>query len=136
MAIMTNKILGKQLIDEVWNKGYLTLLDQVIKPHCIIHVPGLPASTGPEGFKQYILMFRNGFPDLLLTLQMEVAEDNILVEKLLITGTHQNIFMGKFPTQNKVEVTAVFIYRIELDKFEEIWFNIDYLSLFEQINII
>ena len=64
MTTEQNKSLFRQFIDEVFNQGNMSAVDELVAPDFVEHEelpPGIP--TDREGVKQLTLMLRSAFPD-------------------------------------------------------------------------
>ena len=96
MLSETNKTLSRRFFDEVFGKGKLNVLDEIIaKDHVNSGpgtLPGLPA--GPEGTKQLVTVYRNAFPDLRFTIDEQIAEGDKVVTRWTGYGTHKAELVG------------------------------------------
>ena len=68
------------------------------------------AADGHEGFKRVLGVFRDAFPDLTLTIDFIVADDERLVAYVTTTGTHQGSFMGAPPTGKRFKAQSADIF--------------------------
>lgn len=89
-----------------------------------------------EGFKQFIKMVRDAFPDFHDTVEDLIAENDKVVLRVTCTGTHKGEFMGVPPTGKQVTVSAIAIYRFAGGKAVEHWNVTDRLSLMQQLGVI
>lgn len=96
--------------------------------------PGLP--LGIEGDKLFFTMLLNAFPDLEVKTEDLIAEEDRVVERLTLCGTHKGMFMGASPTGKRVAWGFINIYRIEDSKVIELWSEGDHLGLMQQIGLI
>jgi predicted SnoaL-like aldol condensation-catalyzing enzyme len=62
MSTEENKAKVRRMIEEVWNKGDLALVDDLVAPNYVYHFPGREDIKGPEGLKQFVTMVRTAFP--------------------------------------------------------------------------
>lgn len=133
-----NKSLAHRFIDEVYNKGNLDFIDEVVAPNWVEHDPSSPEgmSSSLEGAKRFVEMYRNAFPDIQITVEDLIAEKNKVVTRWTARGTHQGELMGIPPSGNRVEVTGINIDRIEGGKVVESWSNYDTLGMMQQIGAV
>jgi SnoaL-like polyketide cyclase len=68
MSIEENKALVQRLLTEVWSKGNLNLIDELIAPDYVLHDPTHPGLRGRAGIRESIIMYRGAFPDLLFMI--------------------------------------------------------------------
>jgi SnoaL-like polyketide cyclase len=64
MSIEANKILVHRLYEEVFNRGTLSTVDELLAADYVDHTAFPGTAPGPEGLKQFISLFRTAFPDL------------------------------------------------------------------------
>src|SRR6267142_6423651 len=88
-----NKQFVQQLFAEVVNGKNLSVTEKYIAPGFVPHgIPG--ANTGPDGFKQTVQQFIDGFPDIHVYQESLIAEGDTVVTRGYWTGTHKGNFMG------------------------------------------
>ena len=74
--------------------------------------PGLP--PGPAGAKQYVGGAYKRFPDIHVTIEDMIAEDDKVVVRNRWTGTDAT-------SQERVEFSGIVIWRIEASQIHERW---------------
>jgi steroid delta-isomerase-like uncharacterized protein len=132
-----NKALIRRFLEEVWNKGNLDVIDELIAPEFVQHDPASPEEMhGPEDARQYVQMNRNAFPDLRITVEDQVAEGKKVATRVTIRGTHQGDLEGMPPSGNRIEISAITIDRFSGGKFVETWLNSDDLGMMRQLGAI
>jgi predicted ester cyclase len=134
MSTEDNKALVRRFYEE-FNKKNLAVIDQFIDPNFVDHSPppGLPADI--EGAKQQFGIFQ-AFPDLHVTVQDLIAEEDKVMARLNIRGTHQGPFMGLPPSGRHVTFAAIDIHRIAGGKSVEHWDTSDTLGLLQQLGVV
>jgi predicted ester cyclase len=92
----------------------------------IIHgfPPHLP--TNKEGFKQFINLLWNAFPDIKIMFDDIIIEGNKVACRYNLTGTHKGEFMGLQPTDKQLRVNGMTVFSFRDTKCIERW---DVLSL-------
>jgi steroid delta-isomerase-like uncharacterized protein len=136
MSTEQNKDLVRRFYEEVWNKGNLTVADQLMATDVVDHTapPGLP--PGLEGHKQLVIMFRTPFPDLDSTIEDQVAEVDTVVSRLIVRGTNKGEFFGVPPTGKQFTITSIDLDRLTNGKIVEHWSIADQLGLMQQLGVI
>ncbi len=129
------KATYRRMIDEVFNRGNLDVADEVTAPDIIDHsgMPGRP--PGPEGVKWAAQMFRAAFPDLQVTVEDQVAEGDLLVNRFTVRGTHQGEFAGVPATGKTATVSGIDCLRIRDGKAAEHWMQMDMVGLLQQLGV-
>jgi steroid delta-isomerase-like uncharacterized protein len=135
MSTEENKALILRMYEEVHNKGNLDVLDEITATDFIDHnlAPGLP--SGLDGAKQLFTMFHSAFPDFHVTVEDMIAEEDKVVSRLTMGGTHKGEFMGIPPTGKEVSVEVIDILRINNGKAVERWGIFDQLGLMQQLDV-
>jgi predicted ester cyclase len=137
MSTDDNKALARRLIEEAWNQGNLTTVDELMAPSHVGHhslVPTQPPSR--EFYKQYIVRTRTAFPDFHATIEEQIAEGDLVVTRWLVQGTHQGMFRGHSPTGKQMTLTGIVIDRIVDGKVVEGWMEMDTLHQMQQLGVI
>jgi len=130
-----NKMLVRRAYEEVYNQGRLELIDELVTDDFVVHV-GAEDLHGPAALKEYVTMLRGGFPDLHLTIDMQVADGDIVVTRWTGHGTHTGAFQGIPPTGRRGSMTGIDIDRIHDGRTVECWTNTDELGLLQQLGVI
>jgi predicted ester cyclase len=135
MSTEENKAMIRRVWEEIINKGDLTVADEIMTNNYVYRGSGGQEFHGPEGFKQFITMFRTAFPDLHATVEDMFAVGDKVAHRATLRGTHKGDLMGIAPTGKQVAIAAIVISRFEGDKEAEAWANLDQLSMMQQMGI-
>ena len=135
MSVEENKAMVRRDIEEVFNKGDLSLVDEIIAPNWVFYGPGGVERKGREGFKQIVTMLRNAFPDLHMTIEDMVAEGDMVAVRYMMRGTFKGELMGMAPTGNQFTMTSALFIRFEDGKEIEVREIYDQLTVFQQLGI-
>ena len=138
MSSETNKTVARRLLEEVWNKGNLAVLNEIIAKDHVGNGPGsLPESpTGPDGTKQLVTMYRNAFPDVRFTVDEQIAEGDNVVTRWTADCTHKGELQGLPATGKSSTVTGIAIDRIVNGKIAASWGIFDYFGMMQQLGVI
>jgi predicted ester cyclase len=115
-----NKALDRRFVEEVLNQGKLEVIDEL-------------RSVDLEGSRQRIRMFRAAFPDLHVTVETQVAEDDWVVTRCVFHGTHLGLLMGVAPTGKRVEFQVIAMNRYSGGRSVEEWGLRDIHGLLQQL---
>ncbi|HMD81752.1 MAG TPA: ester cyclase, partial [Anaerolineales bacterium] len=130
MSIEDNKNIIRRY-QEAYNNNNLDALDEVVAVNVLTPkiMPGIP--SGLEGAKAVHQRSLLGMPDFHTRIDDLVAEDDKVVARVTMTGTHTGDFWGFPATGNKVTFTGIYIARIENGKIVEHWGEEDGISLMQ-----
>ena len=125
MSSEENKALVRREQEELWNAtGNLDAAQELF------------VADRVEVARQEAADFREGFPDVVSTIEDLIAEGDKVVARWRARATHQGEYMGIPPTGKEVEFTGISVYRIEAGKIAESWNEEDELGLMQQIGAI
>jgi predicted ester cyclase len=132
MSTSKNKAIFRR-VDEVWNKGNVAILSELIAPNFVCHI--IPEVKGPEGYKQYVIRERTAFPDFHGTIDKMVAEGDMVAAFYTFGGTFKGELAGIAPTGKKFTLPYVVLSRFEGGKMAEAWEFTDSLTWYRQLGI-
>lgn len=115
-----NKSLVRRWVTELWNKGNLTVASEIFAS---TYVHRTPVATYADlaAFLQMISNFRLGVPDVQVIVQDLIAEDDKLVFRWQLTGTHRGTLFGIAATNKSITHSGITIQRVENGKIVEAW---------------
>jgi len=132
-----NKNVVRRLFEEVWNKGQVSVADELFTPNYNHHDSSTPdVGRGPESEKKRVTLYRNAFPDMRLTIDEILAEGETVVARWSCRGTHKGDLNGIAPTGKQFNITGVSIARFTNGKMFEGHVNWDALGLMQQLGVV
>ena len=136
MSTESHKALVRRLVDEVQNGGNIAAVDEIAAPTFVNHSAPPGMSSDREGVKQITLLFRQAFPDGVMTVEDMLAEGDLVATRKTFRGTHQGPFMGLAPTGKQVEIGLIDIVRVVDGRVTEHWNAVDNLGLLQQLGVL
>ena len=145
MSTEDNKAIVRRFFEEVHNQGNVAAVDELLAPNILLHFDApsdVPVSAemqlSLEEIKQVVSDFRTSFPDLHYTVDLQVAEGDLVVSRVTVHGTHTGeyrglTFKGMPPTGKQVTWTETHIYRLAAGKIVEYWSNEDDVGRLQQV---
>jgi predicted ester cyclase len=121
MSEDANKQVVRRFIDEVVNTGDVSRVEDFIGPDYVDHYAGEDAPTGPGVMAEHIRDVRATYPDLHVTIEQQFADGDVVISRVLATGTHQGSWLGMAPTGKRVRITVVNIDRVRDGRIIEHW---------------
>jgi steroid delta-isomerase-like uncharacterized protein len=135
MSVEENKAMARRIVEEFLNKSQPSVVDEIFAEDFINHSPQAGTTPDREGLKQMIAVFRQGFGDSHNTIEDLIAENDKVVVRLRMTGTHTGEFMGIPPTQKRIDGYSISIIRISEGKVKERWNIMDRLEMMRQLGL-
>lgn len=130
-----NKTLVERAF-EAWDNHDVDAFDEVYAEdvtHRNVDLGGL------EALRKSAEVWFDAFPDLSHTVEAIIAEDDIVVARVRLSGTHtgeSELYGGIDPTGAEVEMLGLFMERIEDGKIVERWVVENHLKFLEQLNAV
>jgi len=118
-----NEQLYRRYMEDMWNKHDPSVVDRYLSPDFIEHNPRLP--SGLAGRKQFVASVLAAFSDYHADVQQVLAEGDMVVARVVWTGTQDGPYDGRPPTGNKLVFSTADFLRIENGKFVEHWDVVD-----------
>ena len=127
--LKTQKLQGEAI-----NQGELDKLNQVFAPGVNDHDPAPDQGKGPEGFIKFFTQFRSAFPDLKVTVEHIVQDEDNVAMAYTITGTQEGPFQGIPATGKKIKARGMQIAKFNSDaQIKERWGSSDEAGILQQI---
>ncbi len=131
-----NKVVMRRIIEEAWNQGNYEVIKETLSPDYVGHMIPATFPAGPEGFRQYIQMYRDAIPDLHIQIDDMLYGEGKVVSRVSVRGTHGGPMMNIPPTHKKIAITGMVITRFENGRNVEMWGEHDTFGLMQQIGVI
>ena len=123
-----NKSLVIKANDELFNKGNLSFADEVFSSDY--------AGEGPEWIKKFVGNRRTAFPDIQVSIDPIIAEDNMTAWRRTHTGTHQGEYMGFQPSGKKISWQTITVSQYNEDgKIVKEWIVSDLFEVLQNQKI-
>jgi predicted ester cyclase len=135
-SIANNKAVSRRWI-EVFNARDDAAEAGVRAPDYVAHAPASlePVPLDSESWTQFLSGFVEGFSDLRLTVEDAVAEGDLVAQRVHFAGTHTGQFQGLPPTHKKVSFSGLELNRFVNGQVAEHWFQLDTLTLLQQLGL-
>jgi steroid delta-isomerase-like uncharacterized protein len=137
MSTEENKAIARRVNDEVWSEGHLDVIDELFADDFVATIVGAPEQIrGPQGFREFVVMYRTAFPDLRITVDEQFAEGETVVTRWTATGTNEGELMGIPATGKQATTAGININRISNGKLVVGWGLFDQLGLLQQLGAV
>ncbi len=136
MTTQEHKAIARRFNEDVWGRGDEAALEELLAPDFVDH-DALPGQTPDlEGHRQVLAAFRGAFPDLDVTTEDIVAEEEKVVSRWTARGTHRGALMGIAPTGNEVTIKGIDVLRIAGGRIVERWSRSNDLEMMQQLGVV
>ncbi len=135
-AAEANKAVVRRYFQEFLNQNNLTLAGELLSADLVVQAPNHPELRGREARRESIASLREAFPDLQFTVHELIAENDKVVARWSIAGTHRGEWLGSTPTGKKVSFGGASTYRIADGMITEELIQWDALGFMQQLGVI
>jgi steroid delta-isomerase-like uncharacterized protein len=108
-------------------------LDQLIATDLIDHNPVPGQAAGRAGFKYWVTVMHDAFPDISGVVDDTVVEGNKVAARVTWRGAHQGTFAGVPGTGVRVQLQALHIVRFADGLAAEWWGTADIFGALQQM---
>jgi steroid delta-isomerase-like uncharacterized protein len=131
-----NVALVRRYIEEIWNKGNLSVLGELVSDRYVATEPIVGELRGLDALRQHIQSFRTAFPDLRVTIEEVGLSGDRVFTRWTARGTHRGMFLGVPPTQNTGEITGITIDHVASGKIVGHHQSYDSLALLQLVGAV
>jgi len=114
-----NKKIIRRFIEEVENTGDISKIHEFISEDYVEVHDGKRYEIGIQGAIDHVLGVRKVYPDLRLTIELQISEGEWVVTAYSVTGTFKEGWFGMKPTGKPITYTGVNIDRVRDGKIIE-----------------
>ena len=129
-----NKDFIQAYNEDFWNKQNIAAFEKYYTADFIIHYAD--GDLNCEQYKGLCQAYFTAFPDLHITINDLIAEDDKVVKVWTAKSTNKGDFMGIPATGNRIEVSGIEVFRIADGKIAENWVLMDNLGMMQQLGVI
>lgn len=131
-----NKAIVRRLFQEVIAGGNLDLIDELVSPDFVDRSAAPGAPNNREAWKKGLAELRAAFPDSELSIEQEIAEEDLVTTRFTARATHQGELMGIPATGKKVTVSGIHIARVAGGKIVERWEEVNTMAMMVQLGVV
>ncbi len=135
MSVEQNRALVRRFWDEVWNKGNLAVIDELVAPDHLRYGPGVLEGErrGLDALQRVVKKWREALPDLQVAIESLIADGDEVVCRLRWAGHQQGELLGIAPTGKEVRMWEIQSCRVAGGKIVEFWAAFDRMSIMSQL---
>jgi predicted ester cyclase len=132
-----NMALSSRLLDELWNRRNLSIIDELIADQYIDRTPGVNLDDaaglqGPEALKQLAQSYFDSFSDIHVTIENQACQGSQVATRMTWNVT---LKLDDSPLDQQVTVMGVGMDHIVDGKIVENWNSLDALHRLRNIQL-
>ena len=129
-----NKAVARRVFDEIFNQGKYEAAAQIYAADFVNH--GFSTDIDLKQDQAAARGWREAIPDIKVTVDMMVAEGDLVTVLWKAEGTNTGQGNGLPATGKKVRGRGITIWRIVNGKIREEWSEFDQLRLMQQLGLV
>jgi predicted ester cyclase len=126
------KRLVRRYYEDVLEGRRLDVLDKLVAPGFVGHDPA-GGMMDRKGYVVAVRMLHNAFGQLAVSIDDQVAEEDLVTTRWSAVGTHVGTFAGIPPTGREIVMAGIDIHRIDGDRLVELWEQLDLSAIISQM---
>jgi steroid delta-isomerase-like uncharacterized protein len=125
-----NKAVVRAYLGEIAQSGNIVARERYFAPAATFN-------GNPDLERQFarIAETRRAFPDLVMTIEQQIAEGAWVATRVTYRGTHMGEFAGIPATGRRIEYSGTAMDRLENGKVVEMWHTVNIHLLMRQITV-
>ena len=133
MSAEQNKTIVRRLLDDVWTRGKVDLLRDLVTSDVRDENPMPGQPCGLEGQRWATETLRGAFSDITMKVEDLIAEGDYVYDRWTGTGKHTGAFAGMPPSGRSFTITGSDLMRFNGGKIAQMWHVTDNLGMLQQL---
>jgi steroid delta-isomerase-like uncharacterized protein len=126
-----NKAIAARVFEEIFNQGKFQVADEIYASDFVNH--GLHKNFDLQADQAAVHAEKKAFPDLKMTVDLMVAEHDLVTVVWTFRGTNTAAGYGLPPTGARIELRGITVWRIVDGKIREEWTSFDDMQAAQQL---
>jgi steroid delta-isomerase-like uncharacterized protein len=136
MPVQENMAISRRFFEQVCTAGNLDVISDLVADDVVHRDRDAEEYQGPEGVREWISGYRRAFPDLQVTVDEQVGENDTVASRWTTTGTHRGELWNIVPSGRRFTISGVTLDRFvdgRIARSEESW---DALGMLQQLGVL
>src|SRR5690349_5265692 len=134
MSAETNKTIVRRYYEEVMNQHNPSIMNELFAPD--FHSHTRTRDMDLLAYTETVQRSLQAFSDLQVTIEAQIAEDDLVATRWSAKGTHDGVFGGVEPTGRQITLTAMHFHRVVDGKITDHWEQFDFAGTIQQLGIL
>ncbi len=134
MSVERVKSMVRRVV-EVQQNGNVDAIDQLFAEDFVDHTPFPGVTPDREGVKDFCTAMLAAFPDLRVTIQDQVAQEDAVATRKLFSGSHRGAFLGLPASGREMTFEVIDILRFRDGRITDHWLVVDSGALIRQLTV-
>lgn len=138
-----NKRAVRRHFDEVLNLGHLDVIDEIYASEYVLDAPfsqdgtvrDRSTTSGRDGLKERVQLFRHAFPDIIFQVEEILAEGESVAARYLFSGTQLGPFGDIAATGRPISVPGTLVAHFAAGEIYEAFSAFDSGEMLRQLQV-
>jgi steroid delta-isomerase-like uncharacterized protein len=126
-----NKVIAGRVFEEIFNQGKFQVADEIYARDFVNH--GLHKNFNLQEDQGAVHEEKKAFPDLKMTVDLLVAEGDLVTVVWTLRGTNTAVGYGLPATGARIELRGITVWRIVDGRIREEWTSFDEMQAARQL---
>lgn len=132
-----NKAIARRLMEAAWKEGDFETAGSLLADDYVGHSAGMGKTfRSIDDLREFVETMKDGFPDLSMEIEEQVADGDTVVNRWIMRGTHDGEFMGVEPTGRSIEMSGIGIFHLDDGKVAEAFTIPDTITMMRQLGLV
>lgn len=122
----------RRFYEDVLTGRRVDLLEELLAPG-FVGYDSAGAMMDVDGYVAAVAMLHDGFGELTVTIEDQVAEKDRVTTRWTAIGRHTGSFAGIAPTGREVMMAGTDIHRVDGARLVELWEQVDFAGVLAQL---
>ena len=137
MSTTTTAATAREFIEGILNTGDWSHASELLTEDVVLHHPSAPEPIrGLDAVHGFLGQFRDGMPDLTLTVDDVAGDGDRTAVRWHAHGTHTADMFGIPPTNRGIDIHGISFLRFEDGRIAEDWVEENTLSVLQQLGVV
>ncbi len=130
-----NKQVARRYALEAFLRNDPAAWDDTVANDYVNHNPAPGQDPGRKGMERSAAVYLKAFPDMATTIDMQIANADLVAQGGVATGTNTGSLLGMPPTGKSITMPWIDIYRLRDGKIVDHWHVEDLVALSQQLGV-
>ncbi len=123
-----NLAIATRWFNDGLNQGNLDVVDEIVASNVTIDAAVYPSGKGPKAIKDIFTSLLTAYPDVHISIDQSLVDDDYVVVQWTGTGTQKTEFLGVSPADGLRTWSGIHVFHLSCGKIVEVWAEVDGLT--------
>lgn len=120
------RALSRRWIEEGYGRNNAAVMEELMPPHMLEE----------SSWRAQVAVLHAAFPDLTATIDEQMSQDDRVMTRVTLRGTHAGELLGLPPTGRRIELGMVELHRWQGGRIAALWNSFHPVVLLAQLGVV